>query len=163
MQLASKIAPCLWFDSEAADAAAFYTSVFKGSRIVRTTHYTEAGREIHKRPAGSVMFVAFELAGQSFTALNGGPEFEFNEAISLQVYCDTQQEIDELWEKLSAGGEKGQCGWLKDRYGVSWQVVPKVVPDLFADGDPARFSRVMNAMLEMKKLDLEKLDRAARG
>jgi predicted 3-demethylubiquinone-9 3-methyltransferase (glyoxalase superfamily) len=163
MQLAGKIAPCLWFDGQAEAAAAFYTSVFKNSKIVGTTHYTEVGREIHGRPPGSVMTVAFELAGQSFTALNGGPDFKFNEAISLQVYCDTQDEIDYFWTKLTQGGQEVECGWLKDKFGVSWQIVPAIIPELFADSDPARSGRVMKALLGMKKLDIAQLKRAYAG
>jgi predicted 3-demethylubiquinone-9 3-methyltransferase (glyoxalase superfamily) len=163
MHVSSKIAPCLWFDSQAEQAAAFYTSVFPNSRIVNTTHYTEAGREIHGRSPGSVMTVAFELAGQSFTALNGGPLFKFNEAISLQINCESQDEVDYYWEKLTAGGAEQPCGWLIDQFGVSWQVVPSVIDELFSDADVARVSRAMNAMLPMKKLDIAALQRAAAG
>jgi predicted 3-demethylubiquinone-9 3-methyltransferase (glyoxalase superfamily) len=163
MNFSSKIAPCLWFDDQAERAVAFYTSVFPSSRIVKTTHYTEAGREIHGRPPGSVMSVAFELAGQSFTAINGGPYFKFNEAISLQVHCQTQDEVDYFWNKLCEGGAESQCGWLKDKFGVSWQVVPTALEDLFTDADPAKSSRAMNAMLKMKKLDIAALQRAAAG
>ena len=160
-----KIAPCLWFDSQAEEAARYYVGIFAHSKIVTITHYTEAGREIHGRPAGSVMVVEFELGGEPITALNGGPLFKFNEAMSLQVYCESQAEIDYFWEKLKAGGdEKAQaCGWLKDKYGVSWQVVPTIMRDLYSDSDPAKSSRVMNAMLPMKKLDIEKLKKAAAG
>src|SRR5437667_7553718 len=130
-----RITPCLWFDDKAEEAAKFYTSIFRNSKITATTRYGEAGREIHGRPAGSVMTVAFELDGHGFTALNGGPVFKFNEAISFQVNCDTQQEVDHYWDKLSAGGDEKaqQCGWLKDKYGVSWQIVPKILVELLMD------------------------------
>jgi len=157
-----KIAPCLWFDDQAEEAARFYTAIFKNSRIVTVSHYGEAGREIHGRPAGSVMVVAFELNGQSFSALNGGPLFKFNEAISLQVYCADQKEVDYYWEKLSAGGDKNaqQCGWLKDKYGVSWQVVPTAVLEMVSDPNSKKSQRAFEAMLQMKKLDIDKLKRA---
>ena len=163
MRIASKISPCLWFDDQAEEAARFYTSIFPDSRIVKISHYTEAGKEIHNRPPGSVMTVDFELAGQSFTALNGGPLFQFNEAISLQIDCEDQAEVDHYWSKLTAGGSEVQCGWLKDKFGVSWQVVPSVMAELVSDADPARASRVLNAMFPMKKLDIATLERAARG
>src|SRR3954470_4874867 len=134
MQLKSKIVPCLWFDDQAEQAAKFYTSIFKDSKIHKTSHYTEAGREAHGRPPGSVMTVEFELAGQRFTALNGGPIFKFTEAISFQVMCDNQDEVDYFWSKLSQGGEEGPCGWLKDRFGLSWQIAPTIMGELFADG-----------------------------
>ena len=160
-----KIAPCLWFDDQAEDAARFYTGIFKGSRILKTARYTEAGREVHGRPPGSVMTVSFELQGQPFTALNGGPIFKFTEAISFQVSCETQEEVDHYWNKLSAGGDAAaqQCGWLKDRYGVSWQVVPAVLPEMLMDPDPVKAGRVMEAMLPMKKLDIAALKRAYAG
>lgn len=161
MKFASKIVPCLWYDSQAEEAAAFYTSIFQNSRILKTTRFTEAGFEVHGRQAGSVMTVVFEIAGQPFTALNGGPLFRFSEAISLQVMCDSQEEVDYFWNKLSEGGEEGQCGWLKDRFGLSWQVTPSELEDLFTDADPARSSRVMTALLQMKKLDITELKRAA--
>ena len=159
-----RIAPCLWFDDQAEEAAKYYCSIFSNSRIVTVTRYGKAGYEVHRRPAGSVMVVAFELEGQPFTALNGGPIFKFNEAISLQVYCDTQEEIDYYWERLSAGGDERaqQCGWLKDRYGVSWQVAPSIMQDLVKEGGE-KGDRVMSALLEMKKLDLAALRRAAAG
>jgi predicted 3-demethylubiquinone-9 3-methyltransferase (glyoxalase superfamily) len=162
MPTIQKIIPCLWFDSEAEEAAQFYVSVFERSRVGRVTHYGEEGQEVHGRKAGSVMTVAFELEGVPFTALNGGPHFKFNEAISLQVMCETQDEIDRYWSKLSAGGDEKaqQCGWLKDRYGLSWQIVPALLPDLLADPDQANAGRVMNAMLKMKKLDIAKLKQA---
>jgi predicted 3-demethylubiquinone-9 3-methyltransferase (glyoxalase superfamily) len=160
-----RITPCLWFDDQAEEAAAFYTSIFPNSRVVAISRYGEAGREIHGRPAGTVMTVAFELDGQRFTALNGGPVFTFNEAISLQVHCETQAEVDHYWEKLSAGGDPGaqQCGWLKDRYGASWQVVPAVLPEMLADPESEGSQRAMEAMLEMKKLDIATLERAFAG
>jgi predicted 3-demethylubiquinone-9 3-methyltransferase (glyoxalase superfamily) len=163
MPVTQRIAPCLWFDQEAEEAAKFYTSVFPNSRIVETSRYGEAGREVHGRPPGSVMTVAFELDGQPFTALNGGPVFTFNEAISLQVSCETQQEVDHYWTRLSEGGDPNaqQCGWLKDRYGVSWQVVPRVLSELIGDPDPAKSGKVMEALLRMKKLDIAGLERAA--
>jgi predicted 3-demethylubiquinone-9 3-methyltransferase (glyoxalase superfamily) len=160
-----KITPCLWFDDRAEEAVRFYTSIFPSSRIGRITRYGTAGREIHGRPAGTVMTVAFELEGQSFTALNGGPHFTFNEAISLQVMCETQDEVDHYWAKLSEGGDPAaqQCGWLKDRFGVSWQVVPTAVLDMLGDPDSPRSQRAMEAMLRMKKLDIETLRRAYTG
>ena len=153
------ITPCLWFDTEAEEAAQFYTSVFASSRIVRVTHYGSAG----PRPAGLVMEVEFELDGRSFLALNGGPEFRFTEAISLQADCEDQDEVDRLWEALSEGGEEGPCGWLKDRYGVSWQVVPRVLYELIADPDPERAQRAIAAMLQMRKIVIDDLERAAAG
>ena len=161
MQL-RKITPCLWFDDRAEEAARFYTSVFENSRIGRITRYGEAGRDVHGRPAGSVMTVAFEIDGQTFTALNGGPHFTFNEAISFQVMCETQDEVDDHWTKLSAGGDPKaqQCGWLKDRYGVSWQIVPTELLDMLGDPESERSQRAMEAMLTMKKLDIETLRRA---
>src|SRR5436190_18238138 len=157
-----KIAPCLWFDHQAEEAARFYTGIFKNSKVVSIAKYGEAGREIHGRPAGSVMTVAFELNGQSFTALNGGPLFKFNEAISLQVFCTDQAEVDHYWEKLSAGGDQKaqQCGWLKDKYGVSWQVVPTVLLEMVSDPNSKKSQRAFEAMLQMKKLDIDKLKRA---
>src|SRR5215217_7881302 len=159
MATTQRIRPFLWFDNQAEEAARFYTSVFKNARIVRIARYGQAGVEIHRRPAGSVMTVEFELDGQRFTALNGGPVFKFNEAISLQVQCETQEEIDHYWEKLSAGGDPKaqQCGWLKDRYGLSWQVVPAGMEEIMADAESPAAKRAMNAMLKMKKLDLAEL------
>lgn len=151
-----KITPNLWFDTEAEEAARFYTSIFKNSRIIGVTHYGEAG----PRPAGSVLTVTFELDGMQFVALNGGPEFKFNEAISLAVSCETQDEIDELWEKLSADPESEQCGWLKDKYGLSWQIVPAGLSEMMEDPDPAKSNAVMEALLKMKKLDIAELKRA---
>ena len=160
-----KIAPCLWFDHQAEEAAAFYTTIFRDSRIVSMSRYGEAGREVHGKPPGTVMAVSFEMNGQTFTALNGGPVFTFNEAISFQVYCETQEEVDYYWEKLSAGGDAQaqQCGWLKDKYGVSWQVVPTVLLDMLRDHTSAKSQRAMEAMLQMKKLDIDTLKRAYAG
>jgi predicted 3-demethylubiquinone-9 3-methyltransferase (glyoxalase superfamily) len=158
-----KITPFLWFDDQAEAAARFYTGVFQNSKIGRISRYGEAGREVHHRPPGSVMVVEFELEGQSFAALNGGPLFKFSEAISFEISCETQQEVDYYWEKLGAGGDPKaqQCGWLKDKFGLSWQVVPTVLGELMTDRDPARAGRVMQAMLKMKKLDIAELERAA--
>jgi predicted 3-demethylubiquinone-9 3-methyltransferase (glyoxalase superfamily) len=156
-----KITPCLWFDDQAEDAVRFYTGIFKNSKIVTVTRYGEAGREFHQKKPGSVMTVEFELDGQTFTALNGGPLFKFNEAVSFQVDCATQQEVDHFWDKLSAGGATSQCGWLKDRYGVSWQVVPSVLPQLLTD--PAKAERVMTTLMGMTKLDIAALQAAADG
>jgi len=152
-----KITPCLWFDTQGEEAATFYTSIFKNSRILGVTRYGEAG----PGPQGSVMMVSFELDGQEFTALNGGPHFTFNEAISFQVSCATQDEVDHFWTKLSEGGEEGPCGWLKDKYGVSWQIIPTVLIDLLKDPDPEKSQRVMRAMLDMRKMDIEALERAS--
>lgn len=165
MLLTQKITPCLWFDDQAQQAAEFYLSVFPNSRIVNLSRYGEAGREVHGKPPGSVLTVAFELDGQAFTALNGGPLFRFNEAISLQVNCQDQAEIDHYWDKLGAGGDASaqQCGWLKDRYGVSWQIVPRVLPELLGDPDTAKSERVMTALLQMKKLEIAALQRAYAG
>jgi predicted 3-demethylubiquinone-9 3-methyltransferase (glyoxalase superfamily) len=151
-----KITPNLWFDTEAEEAANFYTSIFDDSRIVRVLRYGEAG----PRPAGMVMTVTFQLAGQEFTALNGGPDFKFNEAISLLVNCESQEEVDELWDKLSEGGEKGPCGWLKDQYGVSWQIIPTALEEMLQDEDADRANRVMKAMLDMSKIEIAALERA---
>ncbi len=155
----SKITPNLWFDAGAEQAAGFYTSVFNNSRIVNVMHYTEAG----PGPAGTVMTVEFELDGQRFVGINGGPEFTFSEAVSFQINCETQDEVDYFWERLSAGGSEGPCGWLKDRYGLSWQVVPTGIEELFTDPDPERARRAMQAMLGMGKLDIAALRRAADG
>ena len=165
MVTTQRITPCLWFADEAEEAARFYTGIFKNSRITAITRYSEAGFETHHRPAGSVMVVAFELDGQTFTALNGGPVFKFNEAISFQVNCGTQDEIDYYWEKLSAGGDPKaqQCGWLKDRYGASWQVVPNDMDEMFEDAASPGAQRAMAAMLRMKKMDVAELRRAYAG
>jgi predicted 3-demethylubiquinone-9 3-methyltransferase (glyoxalase superfamily) len=165
MQNVQKITPCLWFDDQAEEAAKFYTSIFSNSKITGISRYGEAGHEVHGRPAGSVLTVTFELDGQTFTALNGGPVFKFNEAISFQVSCKTQQEADYYWEKLSEGGDERaqQCGWLKDKYGLSWQVVPAILPQMISDPDAEKSGRAMEAMLQMKKLDIEALQRAYDG
>ena len=163
MQIIQRISPCLWFDDQAEQAARFYTSIFGNSHITRIARYGEAGHEFHGKPPGSVMTVEFALDGQAFTALNGGPAFRFNEAVSLQVLCRDQQEIDAFWGSLSAGGDEAaqQCGWLKDRFGLSWQIVPAELPALIGDGDSAQGQRVMQALLGMKKLDIAALRRAA--
>ena len=160
-----KISPCLWFDDQAEEAATLYTSVFENARILKVSRFGEAGKEIHRKPPGSVMAVLFELEGQTFTALNGGPLFQLNEAVSFQVDCATQEEVDYFWEKLSAGGdpEARQCGWLKDRFGVSWQVVPSILDDLVTDPDSEKSQRAMQAMLGMEKLDIAELKRAYEG
>jgi len=155
-----KITPCLWFDTQAEQAAEFYTSIFDNSRITTISRYGKAGHDIHGMEAGTVMVVAFELEGQTFTALNGGPLFKFSEAISFQVSCDTQRDIDHFWDKLSAGGREGQCGWLKDKYGLSWQIVPSLLPQLMTGADGAARDRMMNAVMTMKKFDLATLQRA---
>jgi predicted 3-demethylubiquinone-9 3-methyltransferase (glyoxalase superfamily) len=162
---APSIAPCLWFDDQAEEAASFYTEVFPGSRIIAISRYSSEGHEIHGRPEGSVMTVEFELAGLHFTALNGGPHFSFNEAVSLQVFCETQDEIDHFWERLGAGGDEAaqQCGWLRDRYGLSWQIVPRGWYELLKDHRNEGARRAMRAMLQMKKLDLAELQRAFDG
>jgi predicted 3-demethylubiquinone-9 3-methyltransferase (glyoxalase superfamily) len=158
-----RISPCLWFDTQAEEAAKFYVSVFRNSRIVGMSRFPEAGNEIHGKPAGSVMVVDFELDGQPLTALNGGPQFKFSEAISLQVPCDTQEEIDHYWNALSEGGDPRaqQCGWLKDRYGLSWQVIPSGMAELMRDHGSGQAKRAMTAMLQMKKIDIAALERAA--
>ena len=158
-----KIIPCLWFDTQAEEAANFYVSIFENSRIVRVHRYVEAGQEIHGKEAGSVQTVEFELDGQRFTALNGGPQFKFNEAISLEVTCETQQEIDFYWQSLTQGGEEVACGWLKDRYGLSWQITPAVLGEMLSDPDEKKVERVMNAFLKMKKLDIAAIERAYAG
>ncbi|MGA7543006.1 MAG: VOC family protein [Nitrososphaeraceae archaeon] len=157
-----KIIPCLWFDDKAEEAVTFYASVFKNSKIGDVTRYGTEGYEIHRREAGSVLTVEFEIEGQKFVALNGGPVFKFNEAISFQVCCETQKEIDYYWEKLSEGGDKQaqQCGWLKDKYGVSWQIVPIVLGKMLQDKDTKKSDRVMKALLQMRKLDIMALMRA---
>ncbi|BCB25927.1 VOC family protein [Sulfurimicrobium lacus] len=160
-----RITPCLWFDTQAEEAAQFYCAIFPNSRIANISRYGEEGHEIHGKPAGSVLTVEFELGGQAFTALNGGPNFKFNEAISLQVGCDTQEEVDHYWDSLSAGGDEAaqQCGWLKDKYGLSWQIVPNVLADLISDPDPRKSGRVVTALLQMKKLDIAELKKAYAG
>ena len=151
-----KITPFLWFDHQAEEAAKFYTSIFPNSKIVKLARYGEGS----PGPAGSVMTVEFQLEGQSFVALNGGPHFKFSEAISFVVNCQTQDEVDNYWEKLSAGGAEVQCGWLKDKFGLSWQIVPTVLPELLSDPNPEKAQRVMKAMLKMKKLDITALKQA---
>jgi predicted 3-demethylubiquinone-9 3-methyltransferase (glyoxalase superfamily) len=152
-----KLRPCLWFDTEGEEAAKLYTSIFPNSRITHVSHYGDA----RPRPAGTVLTVEFELEGQSFIALNGGPNFKFNEAISFQVGCEDQAEVDRYWEALGEGGEHGPCGWLKDRFGVSWQIVPRRLPELLEDPDREKAQRVMAAMLKMGKLEIDELERAA--
>jgi predicted 3-demethylubiquinone-9 3-methyltransferase (glyoxalase superfamily) len=164
MQIAAqKLTPFLWFDTQAEEAAKFYVSVFKKSKLGRVSRYGKAGHEVHGRPAGSVMTVEFELSGQNFLALNGGPNFKFTEAVSFVVNCDTQAEVDYFWSKLSAGGQEGPCGWLKDKYGLSWQVVPSVIAKMMTDADAAKSDRVMTAVMNMKKLDVAKLERVYAG
>jgi len=159
------ITPCLWFDDQAEAAAKFYTTIFRNSRIVNVARYGDAGHEIHGKPAGTVMIVAFELDGQAFTALNGGPRFTFNDAISFQVTCETQADVDYYWEELFAGGNATarQCAWLKDQFGVSWQAVPRVLPEMISDPDAAKSQRAMATMLQMKKIDIDALTRAYAG
>jgi predicted 3-demethylubiquinone-9 3-methyltransferase (glyoxalase superfamily) len=165
MAITPKITPCLWFDTQAEEAARFYTGIFPNSRIGRIARYGEAGREVHGRPAGTVMTVEFELEGQHFTALNGGPVFKFNEAISLQIICKDQQEVDHYWNKLSQGGDPKaqQCGWLKDKYGLSWQVVPTALIDMLSGPPSEKSERAMTAMLKMKKIVVAELERAYAG
>jgi len=160
-----KITPCLWFDGQAEQAAEFYISIFKNSRITNVTRYGEVGQEIHGGEPGSPMVVAFELDGQAFTGLNGGPTFKFSEAISFQIDCETQEEVDHFWDHLSEGGpvEAQQCGWVKDKFGVSWQIVPSILPELLSDPDREKADRTMAALLEMKKLDIAALKRAYDG
>jgi predicted 3-demethylubiquinone-9 3-methyltransferase (glyoxalase superfamily) len=155
-----KITPFLWFDDQAEEAAKFYVSIFKNSKIASVNRYDEEGAKAAGRPKGSVMTVAFELDGQEFTALNGGPIFKFTEAISFVVHCETQNEVDHFWQKLTAGGQEVQCGWLKDRFGVSWQVVPNALIEMLQDKDPQKSKRVMAAMLKMKKIDIDRLKKA---
>ena len=160
--MTAKITPCLWFDHEAEDAARFYTGIFEDSKIVSIARYPDAGQEIHGKAPGSVPIVEFELRGQSFTALNGGPTHKFNEAVSLQIDGKTQEEVDYFWERLSEGGDPNaqQCGWVKDKFGLSWQIVPNVLPKMLVDLDASRSERVFQAMLGMKKLDIAALERA---
>jgi predicted 3-demethylubiquinone-9 3-methyltransferase (glyoxalase superfamily) len=158
-----KITPCLWFDTEAEDAAKFYCSIFENSKIEQVSRYVDAGQEIHGKKAGSVMVVAFNLEGQKFVALNGGPQFKFDE-VSFQISCRTQKEVDYFWSKLTAeGGKEGPCGWLKDKFGLSWQVVPTSLIDMMLDKDASKVARVTNAFLKMKKFDIEALKRAFDG
>jgi predicted 3-demethylubiquinone-9 3-methyltransferase (glyoxalase superfamily) len=165
MPAIQRITPCLWFDDRAEEAVAFYTAVFRNSRVVGTSRYGEEGREIHGKPPGSVLMVEFELDGQAFTALNGGPIYKFTEAISLQVHCETQDEVDYYWERLGQGGDPSaqQCGWLKDRYGLSWQIVPRVLLEMLSGPVSAASERVMKALFPMKKIDVGALERAFGG
>jgi len=165
MAKTGRIGICLWFDNQAEDAARFYTGIFKDSKIHGVTRYGKAGFEVHKRPAGSVMTVDFELNGQRFTALNGGPLFKFNEAVSIEVHCESQKEVDYYWEKLTAGGDPNaqQCGWLKDKFGVSWQVVPDGMDEMLGDPNSAKSQRAFAAMMDMKKLDIGALKKAYDG
>jgi predicted 3-demethylubiquinone-9 3-methyltransferase (glyoxalase superfamily) len=156
--MTNQIAPCLWFDNQAEEAAIFYTSIFKNSKIENISRYGKEGFEIHGQKESSVLTVGFKINGQSFTALNGGPVFKFNEAISFQVFCETQEEIDYYWSKLTDGGQESQCGWLKDKFGISWQIIPNILPELMSD--PTRAGRVTKAFLQMKKFDIEKLKQA---
>ncbi len=157
-----KITPCLWFDDKAEEAANFYTSVFKNSKIGKISRYGKEGYEIHGKPEGTVLTVEFELNGQTFTALNGGPHFKFTEAVSFVINCKTQEEVDYYWEKLSKGGDEKaqQCGWLKDKYGLSWQVVPTVLVEMLQDKDPKKSEKVMKALLQMNKIDIKILQQA---
>jgi len=158
-----KIKPFLWFDSQAEEAVRFYTSIFKNSKIRNTVRHSEASARMSGKPVHSVMTIDFELNGQEFIAVNGGPAFKFNEAVSFVVQCEDQQELDEIWSKLTDGGEEVHCGWLKDRFGVSWQVVPRVLNEMLRDPDPAKTGRVMEALLKMVKLDIAELKRASEG
>jgi predicted 3-demethylubiquinone-9 3-methyltransferase (glyoxalase superfamily) len=160
---ASKIVPCLWFDTEAEEAAQFYVSVFVNSRLGTITRYGEAGREVHGRDAGSVMTVEFEIDGQAFVALNGGPQFKFDEAISFQIRCASQEEVDYYWTRLTEGGSEGPCGWLKDKFGLSWQVVPAALIGMLKDPDAQKVQRVTSAFLKMRKFDVAALTRAFEG
>ena len=160
---AQKITSCLWYDTQAEEAAKTYVAIFKNSRILKISRYGKEGHDIHGMKAGSVMTVEFEMEGQRLVALNGGPHFKFNEAVSFQVHCETQEEIDYFWSRLAEGGEEGPCGWLKDRYGLSWQVVPTVLPEMLMDPDPNKSGRVTKAFLQMKKFDIQALERAYRG
>jgi predicted 3-demethylubiquinone-9 3-methyltransferase (glyoxalase superfamily) len=161
MPITRKITPWLWFDGQAEAAAKHYVSIFKNSKVGSISRYGKEGKEIHGRDAGSAMTVEFELEGQKFVGLNGGPHFKFNEAVSFQILCETQAEVDHFWNKLSEGGSESQCGWLKDKFGLSWQVVPTALPELMQSGDAATAGRVMNAMLKMKKIDIAALQQAA--
>jgi len=158
-----KITPCLWFDTQAEEAVDFYCAIFKNSKIIQLFRYGAANHDVHQGRAGSVMTIEFELDGQRFTALNGGPEFTFSEAISFEVACETQAEIDYYWEKLTQGGQQGPCGWLKDKYGLSWQIVPTVLGEMLRNPDQEAIERVTNAFLQMKKLDIAALDQAFSG
>src|SRR5512145_3189059 len=158
-----KITPCLWFDTEAEEAAKIYVSIFKDYRIRSVNRYSKGGQEVHGKPAGSVMAVEFEIEGQKFVGLNGGPQFKFDEAISFQIHCRNQEEVDYYWNRLTEGGKEVACGWLKDKFGLSWQVVPTALLEMLSDKDPAKTERVTNAFMKMKKFDIEKLRRAFEG
>jgi predicted 3-demethylubiquinone-9 3-methyltransferase (glyoxalase superfamily) len=160
---AKMIMPCLWFDTHAEAAANHYVSIFPKSKLGKITRYGKEGKEIHGKPAGSVLTVEFEIEGVKFLALNGGPQFKFDEAVSFQVLCETQADIDYFWSKLAEGGEEGPCGWLKDKFGLSWQVVPTVLPEMLQDPNAGRADRAMKAMLQMRKLDIAALQRARNG
>lgn len=161
----NKISPCLWFDDQGEAAVEFYLGIFKNSRITDIARYPDTGKEIHGKDAGTVMTINFELEGQSFTALNGGPHFKFNEAVSLQIECETQEEVDHYWDKLCEGGDPNaqQCGWVKDKFGLSWQIVPKCLPEMLKAADPEKYRRAFQAMLRMKKLDIAALQHAFDG
>jgi predicted 3-demethylubiquinone-9 3-methyltransferase (glyoxalase superfamily) len=161
--ISPKITPCLWFDTQAEEAANFYTSVFDNGRIKQVSRYGKAGQDVHGKEPGSVMVVEFEIAGPTFTALNGGPQFKFSEAVSFQVMCDSQDEIDRFWSKLSEGGKEGQCGWLKDRYGLSWQIVPSALPRMITEARGEQRERIIAAVMGMRKFDVAALHRAAAG
>jgi predicted 3-demethylubiquinone-9 3-methyltransferase (glyoxalase superfamily) len=165
MKTDQPIAPCLWFDKQAEDAARFYTGIFKNSKLGKISRYGETGQEIHGQAPGTVMTVEFELNGQRFTALNGGPQFKFTEAVSFQITCETQEEVDHYWNRLGEGGDPSAqvCGWLKDRFGLSWQVVPTALGKMMSDPDKSKAGRAMQAMLRMKKLDIAELERAFEG
>jgi len=160
---AKMIMPCLWFDTQAEAAANHYVAIFPKSKLGKITRYGNEGKEIHGKPAGSVLTVEFEIEGVKFLALNGGPQFKFDEAVSFQVLCETQADIDYFWSKLAEGGEEGPCGWLKDKFGLSWQVVPTVLPEMLQDPNAGRADRAMKAMLQMRKLDIAALQRAQNG
>jgi predicted 3-demethylubiquinone-9 3-methyltransferase (glyoxalase superfamily) len=165
MATLKRIVPCLWFDGRIEEAAKFYTAIFPNSRILSTSRYSKSGQEVHGHQPGEILTVTFSLDGSPITALNGGPQFKFSEAISLQVMCETQAEIDHYWEKLSEGGDANaqQCGWLKDKFGVSWQVVPVQLPELLGDADPVKTDRTLAALMKMKKLNIAQLQKAHDG
>ena len=163
MKLKHQLTTCLWFDTEAEEAANFYCSVFANSKTGMISRYGKAGQDVHRKPPGSVMVAAFEIEGQKFTALNGGPQFKFSEAVSFQVHCDTQAEIDYFWDKLTQGGQPGRCGWLKDKYGVSWQIIPAMLPEIMGGSDTEKSQRAMSAFMQMSKFDIKKLRLAYEG
>jgi predicted 3-demethylubiquinone-9 3-methyltransferase (glyoxalase superfamily) len=158
-----KITPCLWFDTEAEEAANFYVSIFENSKVGRIGRYSDAGQDVHRKKAGTVLTVEFDLDGQHFLALNGGPQFKFDEAISFQVYCEDQNEVDYFWDALTDGGEEGPCGWLKDKFGLSWQIVPSVLLEMLTDSDAEKVTRVTDAFMQMKKFDIAELERVFDG